>query len=46
MIEPMNPMPDGVCRTIKYQYFKNGLANFTRDGSFAATGVIEVIEDE
>lgn len=44
-IEPLNPMPDGTCRTLKYQYQKNGIANFIREGSYAATGVIE-IEDE
>ena len=38
-------MPDGTCRTLKYQYQKNGIANFIREGSYAATGVIE-IEDE
>lgn len=35
-------MPDGTCRTLKYQYQKNGMANFLRKGSFAATGVIEI----
>lgn len=35
-------MPDGTCRTLKYQYQKNGIANFIREGSFAATGVIEI----
>lgn len=39
---PLNPMPDGTCRTLKYQYQKNGIANFIRQGSFAATGVIEI----
>jgi hypothetical protein len=39
---PLNPMPDGTCRTLKYQYQKNGIANFIREGSFAATGVIEI----
>ena len=40
---PMNPMPDGSCRTIKSQYFKNSLGNFIRGGGYAATGVIEIV---
>ena len=32
VILPLNPMPDGTCRTIKSQYFKNGFANFFRGG--------------
>lgn len=45
-IEPLNPMPDGTCRTLKYQYQKNGIANFIRKGSFAATGIIEIEYEE
>lgn len=41
---PFNPMPDGTCRPIKSQYFKNSLANFLRRGGYGATAVI-VIED-
>lgn len=29
---PINPMPDGTCRTIKSQYYKNSLGNFIRGG--------------
>ena len=39
---PMNPMPDGSCRTIKSQYFKNSLGNFIRGGGYGATAVIEI----
>ena len=40
---PMNPMPDGSCRTIKAQYQQSSLANFIRPrGGYAATGVIEI----
>ena len=28
----MNPEPDGTCRTIKAQYYKNSLSNFIRGG--------------
>ena len=42
--KPLNPMPDGTCRTIKYQYFKNSVGNFLSHGSFGATGVIRKIE--
>lgn len=40
---PLNPMPDNTARTIKGQYFKNSLANFMRNGSVGATGIIEVV---
>ena len=40
----LNPMPNGNCRTIKNQYFKNSIANFLSTGSFGATGVIRKIE--
>lgn len=35
-------MPDGSCRTIKNQYYKNSLSNFMRDGTYGATGGIEM----
>lgn len=41
VIEPLNPYTDDTSRTLKAQYSKNGLSNFTRKDSFAATGVIE-----
>lgn len=44
-IIPLNPMPDGTCRTIKNQYFKNSLANFESHGTWGATGVIELISE-
>ena len=30
MKKPINTEPDGSCRTIKAQYYKNGVANFIR----------------
>jgi len=42
---PINTMPDGTCRTLKSQYFKNSVANFLHDGTWGATAVI-VYEDE
>ena len=42
--KPLNPMPDGTCRTIKYQYYKTSIANFLSHGSFGATGVIRKFE--
>lgn len=35
-----NTMPDGTCRTLKYQYQKNSLANFTIDGDRGASAVL------
>lgn len=42
-IRPFNTDKEGLCRTLKAQYYKNGAANFLNKdgGSFAATGVIE-----
>ena len=37
--EPLNPMPDGTCRTIKSQYQNSSRANFERQSTFGATGV-------
>jgi len=28
----LNVMPDGTCRTIKSQYYKNSVSNFVRGG--------------
>ena len=40
--EPLNPMDDGTCRTIKSQYQQTSTANFVRHtGGYAATAVIE-----
>ena len=40
--EPLNPMDDGTCRTIKSQYQQTSTANFIRHrGGYASTGVIE-----
>ena len=45
VIIPINPMPDDSCRTIKYQYYKTSVANFVKTGTWGATGVA-LIEDE
>ena len=42
MIEPINTAADGTALTIKAQYYKNGLANIERGGSFGATGVLMI----
>lgn len=39
VVEPVNPMPDGTCRTLKHQYYKTSNANYKRTGSMGATGV-------
>lgn len=36
---PINAMPDGTCRTLKYQYQKNNSLNFNSDGDHGATAV-------
>ena len=42
----MNPMPDGSCRTLKSQYYKNSLGNFIRGGGYGATAVIEIVYED
>ena len=37
--EPINTTVDGKARTIKSQYYKNGVANFITNGGFPATAV-------
>ena len=32
IVLPLNPMPDGSCRTVKSQYQQSSLANFIRGG--------------
>lgn len=39
IVEPFNPYEDGTCRTLKAQYYKNGMANFKRTDGLGATGV-------
>ena len=39
VVEPFNPYEDGTCRTLKAQYYKNGMANFKRTDGLGATGV-------
>ena len=43
---PINPMPDGSCRTIKAQYQQTSLANLIRGGGYDATGVIEIVYED
>lgn len=43
---PLNPMPDGSCRTVKAQYGKNSLGNFIRGGGYGATAVMEIVYAE
>ena len=40
-LEPVNTMPDGTCRTLKHQYYKTSTANFLRNSTFGATGVVD-----
>lgn len=40
LMEPFNADRDGVARTVKAQYHKNGMANFMRTDALGATGVI------
>ena len=41
VVEPVNTMPDGTCRTLKYQYQQTSGANLCRQGSFGATGATD-----
>lgn len=42
---PLNPMPDGTCRTIKANYYKASKSNFTRSGGYGATAVAFVCDE-
>lgn len=42
---PINTESDGTAHTLKAQYNKSSKANFERSGSYAATGVAEVVEE-
>ena len=42
IIAPLNPSPDGTCRTIKAQYAKTSEANYKNTGSRGATGVMKI----
>ena len=46
IVIPMNPMPDGSCRTVKSQYYKNSLGNFIRGGGYGATAVMEIVYED
>ena len=39
---PLNAEADGTCRTIKAQYQQSSYANFVRQGTYGATGVIKI----
>ena len=41
--EPINTTADGKARTIKSQYYKNGVANFITNDGFSATAVAEPV---
>lgn len=40
----LNPYKDGTARTIKSQYWKNGITNFIVKDAYGATGVIRKYE--
>lgn len=44
IIDALNTMPDGTCRTIKSQYGNTSSANFEYSSTFGATGVIETVK--
>ena len=39
--QPYNADKEGLCRTLKAHYCKEGRSNFEQKGAFGATGVIE-----
>jgi hypothetical protein len=42
----LNVDKGGCCRTIKAQYYKNNVTNLLSSGSFGATGVLVVYEED
>ena len=45
-IEALNPMPDGLCRTLKATYFKTGRINFQHHNDWGTTGAMEIYETD
>lgn len=43
---PLNTMPDGNCRTIKGQYHFTSTVNLMRQGTFGASGAVEILNME
>lgn len=41
---PLNPMPDGTCRTVKSQYYKTGMINFLYQNVWGVTGGVIIYE--
>ena len=39
LVVPVNTTADGKARTVKAQYYKNGIANFVTNGGYSATSV-------
>lgn len=46
LVLEVNPEDDGTSRTIKAQYYKNGLANLIRRDSFGCTGAVELVPQD
>lgn len=42
-VVPINTTADGKARTVKAQYYKNGIANFITNGGYSATSVAEPV---
>lgn len=42
-VVPFNPQ-EGLARTVKSQYYKNGFLNFFMQNCYGATGVLEVTD--
>lgn len=42
-VVPVNTTADGKARTVKAQYYKNGIANFVTNGGYSATAVVTPI---
>ena len=45
-VSPLNPMPDGTCRTLKAVYFKTGRINFQYHNDWGTTGAAVVYETD
>lgn len=45
-MQGLNPEFDGVCRTIKAQYFKTGCINYIYKNDWGATGAMAIYETQ
>lgn len=44
LVDSLNPCTDGLCRTLKAQYFKNNVKNLCEPAKYGCSGAIAYVE--